>query len=301
MGIAFFSRKELPIKYPAISWSNQDLADFYRALDILRKAGLDLDVDSGLSDEGDPWFVFLRPLSGDVVAHFAQIDGCFIAVSSFNHEVYKGQNIRTIVDKMLQVYPKVLTSDNQNAKLFLHPTAAISAFLAAAIILNLDDIKEGTITEIFNTAKSSIDGTLSSDGVIARLAERIESNKSNISELNVVNSNVAALGAALIAHDLSQPATKTYNWSKLDVNQLAWEKENVVAEDSEAVEVLVNADIPKEIEAYKNSEQMYAQLEAGVFGENENKNSFEEKSADMGLIENVSVNFLQSEATIMPT
>ena len=126
------------------------------------------------------------------------------------------------------------------------------------------------------------------------------SNKSNISELlNVVNFNVAALGVALIAHDLSQPATKTYNWSKLDVNQLAWEKENVVAEDSEVVEVLVNADIPKEIEAYKNSNKdVYAQLEVGVFGENENKNSFEEKSADMGLIENVSVNFLQSEATV---
>ena len=50
MGIAFFSRKELPIRYSSqILEQIQDLADFYRALDILRKAGLDLDVDSGLS------------------------------------------------------------------------------------------------------------------------------------------------------------------------------------------------------------------------------------------------------------
>ena len=42
-------------------WNNQDIADFYRAMDILKKAGLDTEADSGISDEGDPWFVFLRP------------------------------------------------------------------------------------------------------------------------------------------------------------------------------------------------------------------------------------------------
>ena len=69
-------------------WSNQDIADFYRAVDILKQAGLNTDVDSGVTDEGDPWFVFLRPENGDVIAHFAQIDGSFIAVSSLNQEIY---------------------------------------------------------------------------------------------------------------------------------------------------------------------------------------------------------------------
>ena len=39
-------------------WSNQDIADFYRAVDILQQAGLSIEIDSGHTDEGDPWFVF---------------------------------------------------------------------------------------------------------------------------------------------------------------------------------------------------------------------------------------------------
>ena len=70
-------------------------------MEILKQAGLNTEVDSGITDEGDPWFVFLRPENGEVVAHFAHIDGLFIAVSSINQKVFKGPNIRTIVHHFL--------------------------------------------------------------------------------------------------------------------------------------------------------------------------------------------------------
>ena len=72
-------------------WKNQDIADFYRAVEILKQAGLHTEVDSGVTDEGDPWFVFLRPENGDVIAHFALVDNVFVAVSSINHKVYRGK------------------------------------------------------------------------------------------------------------------------------------------------------------------------------------------------------------------
>ena len=56
-------------------------------MEILTQAGLETEVDSGITDEGDPWFVFIRPDTGDVVAHFARIDGLFLAVSAVNQEV----------------------------------------------------------------------------------------------------------------------------------------------------------------------------------------------------------------------
>ena len=86
-------------------WTNQEVADFYRAVDLLKEAGLNTEVDSGLTDEGDPWFVFIRPENGDVIAHFARINGEFLAVSAVNQEVYKGPNIRVIVDRMLGILP----------------------------------------------------------------------------------------------------------------------------------------------------------------------------------------------------
>ena len=61
MGIAIFSPDLLKRKDRRSDWNNQEVADFYRAVDILKKAGLDTEVDLGLTDEGDPWFVFLDP------------------------------------------------------------------------------------------------------------------------------------------------------------------------------------------------------------------------------------------------
>ena len=88
MNVTRFKPLEWTRKSNKKSWGNQDIADFYRAVEILRQAGLETEVDSGVTDEGDPWFVFLRPENGDVIAHFAQINGEFVAVSSINHVVY---------------------------------------------------------------------------------------------------------------------------------------------------------------------------------------------------------------------
>ena len=81
MSVAFFKLKPNKMDPKKGSWDNQDIADFYRAVDILEQAGLRTEVDSGVTDEGDPWFVFMKPETGEVIAHFAQIDGRFIAVS----------------------------------------------------------------------------------------------------------------------------------------------------------------------------------------------------------------------------
>ena len=200
MNLKLFRRSNYDKTSEKKSWNNQDIADFYRAVDILRQAGLDTEVDSGATDEGDPWFVFIKPETGDVLAHFAQVDGQFIAVSSLNHEVYRGPNIRSIVDQMLDRYPALLPQQKAGGRLFLHPTAAISAFLAAAFILNVDGIKASNLTEIIvSVAKSNLE--YGSQGVsISPVALKSESLKIMFSDLNSTNFNVAVLGAALILH-----------------------------------------------------------------------------------------------------
>ena len=117
-------------------------------MDILKRAGLDVEVDPGVTDEGEPWFVFVRSLDGEVLAHFAQIDGQFVAVSSLNHEVYRGSDIRQIVDQMLDKHPLVVPKNRNSGQLYLHPTAAVTAFLAAAFLLNVDGVKLTNVEEI---------------------------------------------------------------------------------------------------------------------------------------------------------
>jgi hypothetical protein len=57
-------------------WSRHELALFHVAANLLRKT---VETDRGVTDEGDPWFVFCDADSGEVLAHFARIGGQYIA------------------------------------------------------------------------------------------------------------------------------------------------------------------------------------------------------------------------------
>jgi hypothetical protein len=190
---------------------------------------LNTEVDSGLTDEGDPWFVFIKPETGEVVAHFAQIDGHFIAVSSLNQEVYKGTNIRRIVDQMLERHPLLLPQSKNSGRLLLHPTAALAAFLAAAFILTIDGVKASNLTDVL-VGVTSEGGNLNIDSEAPSIpyGQRYETLKGMFSELNLANYNVAVLGAALILRELSH--------NELDLNSHSVEEDVSVALSSEQKE-----------------------------------------------------------------
>ena len=56
-------------------WTKHELAHFRRATNLLWESGLSIETASGLTDEGEPWFVFCDANSGDVLAHFAKVGG----------------------------------------------------------------------------------------------------------------------------------------------------------------------------------------------------------------------------------
>ena len=43
---------------------------------------LKIETDRGLSDEGDPWFIFCLAETGDIIIHFSRFDGCY-AIAGF--------------------------------------------------------------------------------------------------------------------------------------------------------------------------------------------------------------------------
>ena len=56
-------------------WNKYELAQFRRATNLLWESGLEIETASGLTDEGEPWFVFCDANSGDLLAHFAKMGG----------------------------------------------------------------------------------------------------------------------------------------------------------------------------------------------------------------------------------
>lgn len=112
-------------------WTNQELADLFRVAQILTDAGLRVDTDHGLTDEGDPWFVFFRPDTEEVIVHFARLDGLFLACSA-SGGTFTGPDFRTTINQALQNQPMVLPARPQGGNVLYHPNMLLAAFVAAA-------------------------------------------------------------------------------------------------------------------------------------------------------------------------
>jgi len=123
-------------------WNQQELAEFYRVESALLQGGLSVTTDRGISDEGDPWFVFCRADDEraddeEVIAHFARIDREYLIVSNLHSGVARGSDFRRLICQMIELHPLLLAiKRNQNQKIFLHPAALLAAMLASAYFLS---------------------------------------------------------------------------------------------------------------------------------------------------------------------
>ena len=129
---AFSARKSEPRP-----WQNDELAEFYRVIDMLGRAGLGVVPDMGVSDEGDPWFAFCRADTGDVVVHCARIDGVCVASSIATTEVFRGTSIRDVVNAIIRGRQAALVvASSADGRVYLHPTVVLTAFIAAALLFS---------------------------------------------------------------------------------------------------------------------------------------------------------------------
>lgn len=115
-------------------WSQQEIAEFYRVEAALTQAGLRVTTDRGLSDEDDPWFVFCR-FDGDVILHFARIDGLYVVASEAFERPLQGPDFRALLNAVAAEHPTLVPlprPDAQGARgnLVLHPAALLAAIVA---------------------------------------------------------------------------------------------------------------------------------------------------------------------------
>jgi len=82
-------------------WSKRELDHFQRAANILLDAGMPVETDAGVSDEGDPWFVFCDAESGDVLAHFAKLHGTFVVSAPLLRRAITGRVFADLIETFL--------------------------------------------------------------------------------------------------------------------------------------------------------------------------------------------------------
>lgn len=133
---------------PKKDWQNQELADLFRVRQLLSGANVPLDTARGITDEGDPWFVFCH-LNGDVFIHIARIDGFYVLDSPSVQRPLRGNSFNTLVaDFTNQALPsaqnehkdterRVIRLD-RGGKVQLHPSAMLAALIWTLFLASED-------------------------------------------------------------------------------------------------------------------------------------------------------------------
>ena len=123
-----------PTRHPrsAPDWSQQELAEFYRVEAALVQSGMRIESDRGVTDEGDPWFVFCRAEDGETFIHFARIDGQYLIAGPAYEGVAKGWDFSGLVRDLISRHPLVQPTTRRPSNLFMHPAALLIAVVGTA-------------------------------------------------------------------------------------------------------------------------------------------------------------------------
>lgn len=121
------------------NWSNQELADLYRVKRLLDSAGVPNEIDRGVTDEGDPWFLFCD-VNGEVFIHLCRIDGIYILDSPNVSHPLRGRDFSDLIAEFSkrnlpanggtssESGPRVVQLQ-RNGKVFLHPSSMLAALI----------------------------------------------------------------------------------------------------------------------------------------------------------------------------
>jgi hypothetical protein len=95
-----------------LGWSREELGLLLGAAKFLQSEGAGLVTDHGVTDEGEPWFVFCDPENNDVLVHFARISGEYLACVPFHNHALTGKVLHGLLDSFLQsrCWPRPMSS-----------------------------------------------------------------------------------------------------------------------------------------------------------------------------------------------
>ena len=114
---------------PQRDWTNDELAELYRVEHSLLQARIALETDRGVSDEGDPWFVFCRP-EGDVLVHVTRFDGLYRLYSPALAGPLTGTSLSSLATSFAAAIPvPAPMQQGKDARVVLHPAAMLSILI----------------------------------------------------------------------------------------------------------------------------------------------------------------------------
>jgi hypothetical protein len=96
------SKSTVYLRHHHRGWFKHELALFDRAASRLWEGGFCVETDRGVTDEGDPWFVFCDAESGEVISHFASISGTYVVCAAILNGAQSGRSLANLIERFLQ-------------------------------------------------------------------------------------------------------------------------------------------------------------------------------------------------------
>lgn len=117
-------------------WSQQEMADFYRAHRLLVEHGAGIGLDCGTSDNDDPWMVFYDLESQDVFLHVARTyNECVLICDPLNMRLTSTSVSNLIVQFEHSVRKYLSIRSERSGNVVVHPAARVIMSMAAVFLL----------------------------------------------------------------------------------------------------------------------------------------------------------------------
>lgn len=119
---------------PVRDWTQDELAQFYRVEWALGQAGISVETERGLSDEGDPWFAFCKANDGDVVIHIAREGPVYVLAGVLSGGVQRGRDFSSLVEQLLAQHPAKSIDRRDRGNVIMHPATMLALLVSIAIL-----------------------------------------------------------------------------------------------------------------------------------------------------------------------
>ncbi|MCA1869155.1 hypothetical protein HW571_26370 [Agrobacterium genomosp. 3] len=207
--LPFPTRNARKFAQPVADWSQQEIADFYRAHRLLGENGAAIGIDRGVSDIGEPWLVFFDLASQDVFLHVARIDGrCYLICDPLNLRL-SAANITALItefESSVRAYLSIRSGQAKNV--VIHPAARIIMSISAIFLLLKLENSEAYAKGLSD--KAFPDKAAADAGIAGRLSEktgtaflRAQNAFSRAFDAVDAPANAAALAGVILAAELA--------------------------------------------------------------------------------------------------
>ena len=177
-------------------WTNEELAELYRVEHALGQANIALEVERGVTDEGDPWFVFCRH-DGEVLVHVARYDGLYHLFSPALPKALVGKSFSELTRSFVAKVP-AKEDTSPSSKIVQHPSALLS-MLVVTIFFSIDHLTgHGGRADAAPLVPALVPAAAGSNGAIQAVVSNMLASVGNAEVESVLESAFLAAQAAVL-------------------------------------------------------------------------------------------------------